>query len=83
MENKIVDSNQNDNMPPPIKSNQKNAPIVDSKKITKKNIFKNFLNNYFKSKLGKMSVTTEEVVGIDITPEVIRVAQVSKDKNDK
>ena len=33
--------------------------------------------------LGKMSVTSEEVVGVDITPEVIRVAQVSKDKNER
>ena len=30
-----------------------------------------------------MSVTSEEVVGVDITPEAIRVAQVSKDKNDR
>ena len=30
-----------------------------------------------------MSVTSEEVVGVDITQEAIRVAQVSKDKNDK
>ena len=38
VENKIVDSNQSGNTPPATKSNKTNAPIVDSKKITKKNI---------------------------------------------
>jgi len=59
------------------------APIDDSKKISKQNKFKNFLNSFFRTKLGKMSVTSEEVVGVDITPEAIRVAQVSKDKNER
>jgi len=68
---------------PKLSLGEKNASIVDSKKITKQNKFKNFLNSYFKSKLGKMSVTSEEVVGVDITPEAIRVAQVSKDKSDR
>ena len=68
---------------PKLSLGKKNAPIGDSKKISKQNKFKNFLNSFFKTKLGKMSVTREEVVGIDITPEAIRVAQVSKNKNDR
>ena len=83
VKNKISDSNQSDNMSLPTKSNKQKTPIADLKKMTKQNKFKNFFNNYFKSKVGKMSVATEEVVGVDITPEAIRVAQVSKDKNDK
>ena len=68
---------------PKLSLGKKNAPIIDSKKISKQNKFKNFLNSFFKSKLGKMSVTSEEVVGVDITHDAIRVAQVSKDKNDR
>tara|TARA_B110001454_G_scaffold129940_1_gene121127 strand:- start:785 stop:2857 length:2073 start_codon:yes stop_codon:yes gene_type:complete len=68
---------------PKLSFGKKNAPISGSKKTSKQNEFKNFLNSFFKTKLGKMSVTNEEVVGIDITPEAIRVAQVSKNKNDK
>ena len=59
------------------------APINSSKKISIQNKFKIFLNSFVKTKLGKMSVTSEEVVGVDITPEAIRVAQVRKNKNDK
>jgi type IV pilus assembly protein PilN len=62
---------------------KKNAPISGSKKITIQNKFKNYLNSFFKAKLGKMSVTSEEVVGVDITADTIRVAQVSKNKGDR
>ena len=68
---------------PKVSLGKKKAPIADPKKIIKQNKFKNFLDSFFKSKLGKMSVTSEEVVGVDITPEAIRVAQVSKDKSDR
>jgi len=68
---------------PKVSLDKKKAPIADPKKIIKQNKFKNFLDSFFKSKLGKMSVTSEEVVGVDITPEAIRVAQVSKDKSDR
>ena len=68
---------------PKVSLDKKKAPITDPKKIIKQNKFKNFLDSFFKSKLGKMSVTSEEVVGVDITPEAIRVAQVSKDKSDR
>ena len=30
-----------------------------------------------------MSVTGEEIVGIDVTSQAVRVAQVSQDKNEK
>jgi type IV pilus assembly protein PilN len=50
---------------------------------TKKNKFTQNIRNFFKSKVSKMSVAGEEIVGIDITPESVRVAQTSKDKNDQ
>ena len=68
---------------PELKLGKKNTSNTDSKKISKQNVFKKFLDNFLKTKIGKMSVTSEEVVGVDITQEAIRVAQVSKDKNDK
>ena len=68
---------------PGLSLGKKNISNTDSKKISKQNVFKKFLDNFLKNKIGKMSVVGEEVVGVDITQEAIRVAQVSKDKNDK
>ena len=68
---------------PGLSSGKKNTSNTDSKKTSKQNAFKKFLNNFLKTKIGKMSVVSEEVVGVDITQEAIRVAQVSKDKNNK
>ena len=68
---------------PGLSLSKKNTSNTDLKKISKQNVFKKFLDNFLKTKIGKMSVTSEEVVGVDITQEAIRVAQVSKDKNDK
>ena len=47
---------------------------------SKQSKFKDAIGKFFKSKVSKMSLTSEEIVGIDITREAIRVAQVSKDK---
>ncbi|WP_435113823.1 pilus assembly protein PilM [Candidatus Pelagibacter bacterium nBUS_36] len=55
----------------PIKSKNKDNKI--------KSIFKNF----FQSKVSKLSVAGEEIAGLDITKEAVRVAQVSQDKDEK
>ena len=68
---------------PGLSLDKKNTSNTDLKKTSKQNVFKKFLDNFLKTKIGKMSVVSEEVVGVDITQEAIRVAQVSKDKNDK
>ena len=68
---------------PGLSLSKKNTSNTDLKKISKQNVFKKFLDNFLKNKIGKMSVVGEEVVGVDITQEAIRVAQVSKDKNNK
>ena len=47
---------------------------------SKQSKFKDTIGKFFKSKVSKMSLTSEEIAGIDITREAIRVAQVSKDK---
>ena len=50
---------------------------------SKKNKFQEKIQNFFKSKVSKMSVAGEEIVGVDISSESIHVAQVNKDKSDK
>ena len=54
--------------------------INQKDKINKK---KNFFQNFFQSKVSKLSVAGEEIAGLDMTREAIRVAQVSQDKDEK
>ena len=51
-------------------------------KADKKNK-KNFFQNFFQSKVSKLSVAGEEIAGLDMTREAIRVAQVSQDRDEK
>ena len=54
------------------------VPKADNKK--KKG---GFLSNFFKNRLGKSSVQGEEIVGVELTPTEIRLAQLSTDKANK
>ena len=56
------------------------SPISNKDKLKK---FKDTFQNLFASKVSKLSVAGEEIAGIDISREAIRVAQVSKGKDDK
>ena len=49
----------------------------------KDNKLKLLFKNFFQSKVSKLSVAGEEIAGLDITKEAIRVAQVSQDKDEK
>ena len=49
---------------------------------TQKNKVKELFQKFFQSKVSKMSVAGEEIAGLDITKEAIRVAQVSQDKEE-
>ena len=60
-----------------------NDPPPNPTKKVKKNKLKNIFENFFKSKVSKLSVAGEEIAGIDMTREAVRVAQVSKDKDEK
>ena len=40
------------------------------------------LKNIFKSRVSKLSVSGEEIAGLDITKEAIKVSQVSQDKDE-
>tara|TARA_B100002003_G_scaffold11212_1_gene9676 strand:- start:2370 stop:4529 length:2160 start_codon:yes stop_codon:yes gene_type:complete len=61
---------------------KKNTTPGESK-IKKTSKFAQNLQSFFKSKVSKMSVAGEEIVGVDITSQAVRVAQASKDKNEK
>ena len=45
-----------------------------------KSSFKNKLDNFFKSKLGKSSAQGEEILGVEITNKEIRLAQITSNK---
>ena len=64
------------------KATTKDPPSNPSEKV-KKNKLKNIFGNFFKSKVSKLSVAGEEIAGVDMTRDAIRVAQVSKDKDEK
>ena len=50
---------------------------------TNENKLKKVFQNFFQSKVSKLSVAGEEIAGLDITKEAVRVAQVSQDKDEK
>ena len=60
---------------------------IDNEKSKEKTSAKNKLNslfkNFFQSKVSKLSVAGEEIAGLDISREAIRVCQVSQDKDEK
>ncbi len=60
----------------------KKSLASDESKIKKVTKITQKLQSIFKSKVSKMSVAGEEIVGVDITSQAVRVAQVSKDKNE-
>ena len=49
----------------------------------KDNKIKSLFKNFFQSRVSKLSVAGEEIAGLDITKEAIRVAQVSQDRDEK
>jgi len=57
--------------------------IKDSGANQTKTKFKSIFSNFFQSKVSKLSVSSEEIFGLDISRDAIRVAQVSKNKFDK
>jgi type IV pilus assembly protein PilN len=49
----------------------------------KENKLKAVFKNFFQSKVKKLSIEGEEIAGLDMTREAVRVAQVSQDKEEK
>ena len=57
-----------------------NTPIPQSQDKKKK---EGFFSKFFKNRLGKSAVQGEEIVGVELTPTEIRLAQLSTDKANK
>ncbi len=69
------------------KSNKENETsnnnIESKEKTSAKNKINSLFKNFFQSKVSKLSVAGEEIAGLDISREAIRVCQVSQDKEEK
>ena len=61
------------------KSDQGN-PVPQAQDKKKK---EGFFSKFFKNRLGKSAVQGEEIVGVELTPTEIRLAQLSTDKSNK
>ena len=57
-----------------------NTPVPKAQDKKKK---ESFLSRFFKNRLGKSAVQGEEIVGVELTPTEIRLAQLSTDKANK
>jgi type IV pilus assembly protein PilN len=60
------------------KDGQQAAPPTSDEKKKK-----GFFDNFLKNRLGKQAVQGEEVVGVELTPEEIRLAQLSSNKSNQ
>ena len=56
------------------------APVPQAQDTKKK---EGFFSKFFKNRLGKSAVQGEEIVGVELTPTEIRLAQLSTDKSNK
>ena len=66
-----------------LKGSKNSSDNKISDQTPQKNKAKELFQKFFQSKVSKMSVAGEEIAGLDITKEAIRVAQVSQDKDEK
>tara|TARA_Y100000389_G_scaffold201893_1_gene245703 strand:+ start:371 stop:2467 length:2097 start_codon:yes stop_codon:yes gene_type:complete len=67
---------------PNLKGSKNSSDNNISNQTPQKNKAKELFQKFFQSKVSKMSVAGEEIAGLDITREAIRVAQVSQDKEE-
>ena len=56
------------------------TPVPQAQDTKKK---EGFFSKFFKNRLGKSAVQGEEIVGVELTPTEIRLAQLSTDKSNK
>ena len=67
---------------PNLKGSKNSSDNNQPGQTPQKNKAKELFQKFFQSKVSKMSVAGEEIAGLDITKEAIRVAQVSQDKEE-
>jgi len=63
------------------KKNKEGQQVAPPTSVEKKK--KGFFDNFLKNRLGKQAVQGEEVVGVELTPEEIRLAQLSSNKSNQ
>ncbi len=63
------------------KKNKEGQQAAPPTSVEKKK--KGFFDNFLKNRLGKQAVQGEEVVGVELTPEEIRLAQLSSNKSNQ
>ena len=61
-------------------NNQGDAPVPQKEEKKKK---EGFFSKFFKNRLGKSAVQGEEIVGVELSPTEIRLAQLTTDKSNK
>ena len=61
-------------------NNQSDAPVPQKEEKKKK---EGFFSKFFKNRLGKSAVQGEEIVGVELSPTEIRLAQLTTDKSNK
>ena len=61
-------------------NNQGDAPVPQKVQKKKK---EGFFSKFFKNRLGKSAVQGEEIVGVELSPTEIRLAQLTTDKSNK
>ena len=61
-------------------NNQGDAPVPQKEQKKKK---EGFFSKFFKNRLGKSAVQGEEIVGVELSPTEIRLAQLTTDKSNK
>ena len=65
-----------------FKKNKKGADAIAPDTGTKPKK-KGFLENFFKNRMGKKAAQGEDVVGVELTPEEIRLAQLTSNKSNQ
>ena len=65
------------------KSKDKTSTPDGTSPKKKENKLQKVFKDFFQSKVSKLSVAGEEIAGLDMTREAVRVAQVSQDKDEK
>ncbi|WP_415303857.1 pilus assembly protein PilM [Candidatus Pelagibacter sp. Uisw_090] len=63
------------------KSKDETSIVNESSHKNKENKFKLVFKNFFQSKVKKLSIEGEEIAGLDMTRDAVRVAQVLQDKD--
>ena len=66
-----------------FKKKQNNKGVAPAPQKEEKKKKEGFLSKFFKNRLGKSAVQGEEILGVELSPTEIRLAQLTTDKSNK